>query len=135
MKTGDSLMRRVPLALALLSAGVLACLVLAYLGLVPPWTLSSPPPSLRATLGEGERAEVSCLAFSPDGRTLAAGSQFTGKLRLWDVTTGANTATLSEFDGDVNGVAFSPDGGTLAAAVAEKGGGTAVRLWDVTTGK
>ena len=65
---------------------------------------------------------VSSLAFSPDGRTLASGhrspkaghSSGTGKIGLWDVVTGERKVTL---DASVPTVlAFSPDGGTLAVA-------------------
>ena len=73
------------------------------------------------------------MAFSPDGKTLASGS-FDNSVKLWDVSTGKNTATLAEHAEAVYCVAFSPDGKTLASA-----GGTAslgeIKLWDVAAGK
>ena len=65
------------------------------------------------------------LSFSPDGHTLASAS---GKIRLWDVSTGTLQATLEE-PGDI--VAFSPDGLTLASGSSY---GT-IWLWDVRTGQ
>jgi WD40 repeat protein len=65
-----------------------------------------------------------CLAYSPDGLSLAvAGKNRT--IRLWDPITGQTLLTLDEHKAQVNGVAFSPDGLTLASC--DHGG--IVRLW------
>jgi len=126
-------MRRVVVVMGLAGLGLLvAWLGLAYLGL---WPWSIPQPTLRATLGEDDPTELSCLAFSPDGRMLAAGSSSDGKIKLWNVDSGQNTTTLQGQDAAVHSVVFSPDGKSLAAGVTVKGGGTAIMLWDMTTGK
>lgn len=65
------------------------------------------------------------LAFSPDGRLLAAGDV---KLNLWDAANGALVRTLAENASHIS-LAFSPDGRTLAA-----GTNSNVLLYDVGTG-
>jgi eukaryotic-like serine/threonine-protein kinase len=70
------------------------------------------------------------VAFSPDGRTIAAGGSV-GATRLWDVETGH---TLRDFEGvsqmPATNVAFRPDGRMLAIGSDD---GTAA-LWDIGTG-
>ena len=85
-----------------------------------------------ATL-EGETAEgqptnlVQSLAFSPDGRLLAAGRR-DWSVRVWDVAAREEVARLEEHSGDVFAVTFSPDGTVLAA-----NSGTEIQLWDVAS--
>ena len=69
---------------------------------------------------------VESVTFSPDGGTLASGS-WDEAVKLWDVTTQTNIATLGH-NGWVSSVSFSPNGTTLAS-----GSGAVVKLWDVTT--
>ncbi len=72
-----------------------------------------------------EDQEVRALAFSADGRTLAAAGL--GRvIRLWDPLTGEELLTLEGHTGQINDLAFSPDGLTLASAGHEG----AVRLWN-----
>ncbi|MFE9096932.1 caspase family protein [Streptomyces sp. NPDC007264] len=70
---------------------------------------------------------ASALAFSPDGRTLAAAT-YASDSRLWDVATGDTIAVLSDQD-DMSSLAFSPNGKTLAT-----GNFYDVRLRDARTG-
>ncbi len=75
---------------------------------------------------------VGSVAFSPDGKLLAFGTENHG-LKLWDVATGKETA---EFPGRYeqkffSALVFSPDGRTLAASAAE----SEILLWDIETKK
>src|SRR2546430_2284989 len=97
------------------------------------WVVSAgaqPPPVLVVN----HRGEAASVAFSPDGRLLAAGSGHTGIL-LWDAATGKETRRI---DGAHVGdsIAFSPDGKTLASTRNWQQGkaGAVVHLWDVATG-
>src|SRR5438132_8870524 len=87
-------------------------------------------PKQRDTLA-GHTEFVASVAFSPDGKTLASGSA-DDTIKLWDVTTGKEKATLKGGLGlgIVASVAFSPDGKTLAASVFAH-----VALWEVPGGK
>jgi len=78
-----------------------------------------------------DRSSIMSVAFSPDGKTLAAGRGACG-IVLWNVTTHKEICRLDEEnDNDlVNCVAFSPDGKSLAAA-----SGKAVDVWDLATAK
>ncbi|MEQ1839613.1 MAG: AAA family ATPase, partial [Verrucomicrobiales bacterium] len=73
---------------------------------------------------------VSSVAFSSDGTRLASGSE-DAKVKLWDVATGEEDATLSGHTSGVTSVAFSPDGTRLASGSED----AKVKLWDVATGK
>jgi WD40 repeat protein len=70
------------------------------------------------------------VAFSPDGHTLAIGSDH-GGVRLWDVADPAHPSPLGQplagGTAAITSVAFSRDGHTLASG----GYGGTVRLWDV----
>src|SRR5262249_43691940 len=69
------------------------------------------------------------LAFSPDGRTLAANFD-QNTIRLWDVAAGQVRLTLTGHTEKINRLAFSPDGRMLATASDDR----TVRLWDVASG-
>src|SRR5262249_42146029 len=68
---------------------------------------------------------VQALAFSPDGRSLAAADG--SRVQLWNVAT--NRPRGPPLPGRAVGVAFSPDGRMLAV---DAGAGR-VRLWDPAT--
>jgi hypothetical protein len=108
------------------------------------WVVRSP------IIPRDEHYFVSCVAFSPDGKTLASGKHGTAfltragsgphgetiatsreakSIRLWDVRTGRVVAVLEETS-HVASLAFSPDGRTLAS-----GGPSSIKLWDVKTGR
>ncbi|GCB21817.1 vegetative incompatibility protein HET-E-1 [Aspergillus awamori] len=78
---------------------------------------------------EGHSHWVWSVAFSPDGRTLASGSD-DGAIKLWDTATGTEQQTLTGHSDSVWSVAFSPDGRTLASGSDDK----TIKLWDTATG-
>ncbi len=59
-----------------------------------------------------------CLAWSPDGQTLALGGH--NGLRLWDVDTGKGS-DIRDSTAQTNCLAWSPDGDTLAFDLSENG--------------
>lgn len=78
----------------------------------------------------GPDVKLANVAFSPDGRTLAATSDLTDAIPLWDVASGELQRTLTGHDDDVHAVSFAPDGHLLSASWD----GTA-RIWDVASGE
>jgi hypothetical protein len=68
---------------------------------------------------------IMCVAFAPDGRTLASDGQ------LWDLESGREVANLRGHQLGVASVAFTPDGRQLATGSWD---GT-VRLWDLASGR
>jgi WD40 repeat protein len=76
----------------------------------------------------GESPAVSCVAFAPDGKTVATASSKPA-VTLVDTASGKITATPQYFGSSADAVAFSPDGKTLAALRG------ILHLWDPATGK
>ncbi len=75
-----------------------------------------------------ELTGFSCIAFSPDSRTLATGGD-DEVVKLWDVSTGHSIAKLTGHTGAVRAISFAPNGRTLASCGADR----FARLWDLLT--
>src|SRR5437879_4436799 len=111
----------------------LAAVCVTLLFVPPPSGVAQPATgldrSLRPVLGRfhpdrpaaelaGYKEGLWALAFSPDGRTLAAADRRT--VRLWEVATRGQRAAYTDPSDPpahrTHGLAFSPDGRTLAVA-------------------
>jgi WD40 repeat protein len=125
-----------PLKLA--PAVLLACGLLAARADEPAYVLDpraeSPlPAGALARLGTSRFRHafgVRSVAISPDGKTIASGSQ-KGTIRLWDAATGRELKVLTGHTAGVDGLAFSPDGKLLASSSWDH----SARLWEVATGR
>ncbi len=95
-------------------------------------------PKLSIYRSEGQlQMELDCpcrdmraLAFSPDGRMLAAAGQ-DGRLAIWEIATGRQIHLIQADRRRVRSVEFSPD----SAKIATGGEGLNVTVWDVLTGQ
>lgn len=78
----------------------------------------------------GHADYVRSIAFSPDGKELAAAGglpQRAGEIKIWDLQTKQLISTLSGHKDCIYSVAWSPDGRMLASGSYDK----SIKLWDV----
>jgi WD40 repeat protein len=75
----------------------------------------------------GHRTWVSCLCFSPDGRTLVSTGWDDGRLGFWDVPSRKLRSLVLGRHDSVYKAAFSPDSATLATCGADN----TIQLWNV----
>ncbi|MEJ7616205.1 MAG: hypothetical protein WKF30_04360 [Pyrinomonadaceae bacterium] len=73
--------------------------------------------------------QYTSTTISPDGRIMATGSNDDKTVKLWDVASGRELATLHGHAGPIQSLAFSPDGRRLATGSEDH----TVKLWDVAT--
>jgi RNA polymerase sigma factor (sigma-70 family) len=79
----------------------------------------------------GAYAWVQSIAYSPDGKFLAAGiGNGVGGVVIWELATGKEARRFSEIQRAVTSVVFSSDGKVLAAADVTG----LIRLWDASSG-
>jgi len=71
---------------------------------------------------------ITSVAFSPDGRYIAAGS-FNGEIRVWQVIDMKQVFTFDGHNGWIWSVTFSPDSKLLVSGGTDR----TVKLWDVSS--
>ncbi len=78
----------------------------------------------------GPASWAQCVAFSPDGKTLAVGGSGT-TLYAFDLETGKDRTSLAGHDEPFSSLALCPDGSILASG----GSDNLIHLWDLKTSK
>jgi dipeptidyl aminopeptidase/acylaminoacyl peptidase len=78
----------------------------------------------------GQNFGFAAVAFSPDGKLLAASEDFAGQLNLWNTATGQIHHQLRTTGTNLDALAFSPDGKLLATAERQE----KIRLWRASNG-
>jgi len=81
----------------------------------------------------GYAGKVRSIAFSPDGKMIAAIGDLEDKIKLWDTTTGEQTRAPEGLTTGVYCIAFSPDGKLIAGGLAIYG--RRPRVWNTASGK
>ncbi len=75
----------------------------------------------------GHSGAVRCVAWSPDGRRIATGSD-DYRVKLFDAKSGDELLTLEEFTSPVISIEWNADGRKLASADSYS-----VRVWDASS--
>jgi WD40 repeat protein len=106
--------------------GKLLAKAAGFEGAVQLWRVADGRPLERLT---GKNQSIHSLAFSPDGKHLAATGR-EGHLSIWDLETGEASEPFATDDLADGPLAFSPDGRTIAT----RGGDCVLHFWDRTNG-
>lgn len=87
-------------------------------------------------------ASVTCLAYAPDGKSVASGGG-DGTVRLWEVQSGREILRLRGHQGPISSIAYSPDGTRLVSGGGDTmvfsrkwgDGDRTVRVWELASGR
>ena len=102
------------------------------------WFVEADSPKPRLVRVFAHDGEIGDIAWSPDGRKIAAGGQLHRALMIWDANTGALLHNLNREDGSISAVAWSPDGKYVAAGrwfTLSTRSHAAINIWDGETGR
>jgi hypothetical protein len=109
--------------LTALGAGAALIVILAVAGI---WHQTARQSLVRTLTGHG--AQVDSIAFTPDGKWIAAGG-WDATIKIWATEDGSLLRTIHDFSG--HAAPFSPDGKWIAAGADDN----SVRIWDAATGR
>ena len=104
------------------------------LGLYRDVRLADPSGATTVALLRGHAQEVRALAFSRDGKLLAAAGGLParqGEVKIWNVDAHAELLTIRGHADCIYAAVFSPDSKTIATASYDK----LIKLWDASTGQ
>ena len=84
-----------------------------------------------ANVFRGHISPVLCVAYSPNGKQIASGSN-DKTIRIWDAQTGQTIASPFRGHTDwIRSVSYSPDGTRIASGSSDK----TIRIWNAQTGQ
>ena len=81
---------------------------------------------------DAHKPPCTSLAFSPDGRTLAAGT-YDGKIQLWNSETGASKETFAGHTGPISKLFFAQNSETLISTGGNWQEDRTIQLWNTET--
>jgi RNA polymerase sigma factor (sigma-70 family) len=80
-------------------------------------------------------SQLACIAWSPNGKRLAAGDPGKKMVMVWNAATGALERTLKTGEAQPWSVAFSRDSNTLVIGGQKDDHSGVIMIWDADTGK
>jgi WD40 repeat protein len=107
-------------------------LAVGSLGAVQIWSINDGRLIRALPPGRDDFFVLQSVAFSPDGKKLAAAISSTraASILIWNIQTGVKINTLEDDESSVRQLTFSPDGKWLASSHPDR----VVRIWDVEQG-